>query len=121
MSTVSSHEANQVTLKVCGRKEVNRRFRAALEGNEQGAIISFETPALLFRVLTQKRWELLAAMTGAGAMSIRETARRIGRDVKAVHGDVTVLLNAGLLRKTQDGKILFPYDAVHVDFLLSAA
>ena len=36
-------------------------------------------------------------MTGAGAMSIREAARRVERDVKAVHGDVTALLNAGLL------------------------
>jgi len=38
-----------------------------------------------------------------------------------VHGDVHALLNAGLLQKTDDGRILFPFDAVHVDFLLKAA
>ena len=54
-------------------------------------------------------------------MSIREAARRTGRDVKAVHGDVTALLNAGLLSKTDDEQIVFPYDAIHVDFLLKAA
>ncbi|HHW77527.1 MAG TPA: transcriptional regulator, partial [Xanthomonadaceae bacterium] len=43
------------------------------------------------------------------------------RDVKAVHGDVRALLNAGLLDKTEDGKIVFPYDAIHVDFIVKAA
>jgi predicted transcriptional regulator len=28
-------------------------------------------------------------MTGQGALSIREVARRVGRDVKAADGDVT--------------------------------
>ncbi|MDH4215365.1 MAG: DNA-binding protein [Gallionella sp.] len=83
--------------------------------------ISFESPELLFKVLSGKRWELLNAMTGAGAMSIREAARRVERDIKAVHGDVTALLNAGLLSKTDDGLIVFPYDAIHVDFMLKAA
>jgi predicted transcriptional regulator len=83
--------------------------------------VSFESPELLFKVLSGKRWELLNAMTGAGAMSIREAARRVERDVKAVHGDVTALLNAGLLSKTDDGMIVFPYDAIHVDFMLKAA
>ena len=83
--------------------------------------ISFESPELMFKVLSGKRWELLNVMTGAGAMSIREAARRVERDVKAVHGDVTALLNAGLLSKTDDGMIVFPYDAIHVDFMLKAA
>ena len=83
--------------------------------------ISFESPELLFKVLSGKRWELLNMMTGAGAMSIREAARRVERDVKAVHGDVTALLNAGLLSKTDDGLIVFPFDAIHVDFMLKAA
>lgn len=83
--------------------------------------ISFESPELLFKVLSGKRWELLNTMTGAGPISIREAARRVKRDVKAVHGDVTALLNAGILTKTDDGMIVFPYDAIHVDFMLKAA
>jgi predicted transcriptional regulator len=54
-------------------------------------------------------------------VTIREAARRVGRDVKAVHGDVHALLHAGLLDKTKDGKIVFPYDAIHVDFAVKAA
>ena len=60
-------------------------------------------------------------MTGAGPMTMREAARRVQRDVKAVHGDVHALLNAGLLQKTEKGQILFPFSAVHVDFMLRAA
>lgn len=60
-------------------------------------------------------------MCGAGPLSIREAARRVGRDVKAVHGDVTALLNAGLLERTVDGRVEFPFEAVKVEFMLQAA
>ncbi len=88
---------------------------------QKSARISFATPELLWGVLTQKRWELLRALCGAGPVSIREAARRVGRDVKAVHGDVTALLNAGILDRTDDGHIVFPFEAVKVEFLLKAA
>lgn len=88
---------------------------------QKSARISFASPELLWRVLTQKRWELLKSLCGAGPISIREAARRVERDVKAVHGDVTALLNAGVLDRTDDGRIVFPYDAVKVEFLLQAA
>jgi predicted transcriptional regulator len=90
-------------------------------GKTSAPRISFESPELLFKMLSGKRWELLNAMTGAGPMSIREAARRVERDVKAVHGDVTALINAGILSKTDDGMIVFPYDAIHVDFMLKTA
>ena len=88
---------------------------------EKSARISFATPELLWRVLTSKRWEILKVLCGAGPVSIREAARRVGRDVKAVHGDVTALLNAGILDRTDDGRIVFPFEAVKVELLLKAA
>jgi predicted transcriptional regulator len=33
-------------------------------------------------------------MTGQGSMTIRQAARRVGRDVKAVHGDIQALIKA---------------------------
>lgn len=111
---------NTVTLSVASRKDVTRRALAAFAGEAQGAHISFASAELLWQTLTRKRWELLHAMTGQGAMSIREAARKVGRDVKAVHSDVQALLNAGVLDRTGEG-ILFPYDAVHVDFMLTKA
>lgn len=89
--------------------------------SQKSARISFATPELLWQVLTAKRWELLKALCGAGPVSIREAARRVGRDVKAVHGDVTALLSAGILDRTEEGRIVFPFEAVKVEFLLQAA
>lgn len=87
------------------------------EGHDR---ISFSTPELLWKVLNTKRWELIKTLCGAGRVSIRESARRVGRDVKAVHRDVTALLDTGILHRVQDGRIEFPYDSVKVDLLLSA-
>ena len=112
---------NQVTLSVAAREDVTARALAAFEGRKQGAHITFASVELLWRTLTAKRWELLKAMTGQGPMSIREAARRVDRDVKAVHGDVHALLTAGVLDRTDDGQIVFPFDAVRVDFVLNAA
>jgi predicted transcriptional regulator len=112
---------NTVTLQVSTLDQVKRRAREAFKGKKQGAYISFATPELLFRLLTAKRWELIRALTGAGPLTIREAARRVNRDVKAVHGDVHALLNAGVLRKTDDSLIVFPFDAIHVDVMLLAA
>lgn len=88
---------------------------------ERSARISFATPELLWEVLTAKRWALLKVLCGAGPVSIREAARRADTDVKAVHGDVTALLNAGVLDRTEAGEIVFPYDAVKVELLRQAA
>ena len=88
---------------------------------ERSARISFASPELLWQVLTAKRWELLKVLCGAGPISIREAARRVERDVKAVHSDITALLNAGVLDRAEGGGIVFPFEAVKVEFLLEAA
>lgn len=88
---------------------------------QRSARISFATPELLWQVLSAKRWELLKALCGIGPVSIREAARRVNRDVKAVHGDVTALLAAGVLSRAESGGIEFPFEAVKVEFLLQAA
>ncbi len=110
-----------VTLSVSSLEDAKRRAAAAFRGEKQSTRISFSSAELLWKVLTAKRWELLRAMAGQGAMTIREAARRVERDVKAVHGDVHALLDAGVLERDSRGRIVFPYDAVHVDFLLRAA
>src|ERR1700742_625784 len=110
-----------VTLQVSSLANMKKRAARGFRGEKQGARITFASPELLFKLLTTKRWELIRTMTGAGAMTIREAARRVGRDVKAVHGDVHALLDCGVLQRTDKGLILFPFDAVHVDVTLRAA
>lgn len=112
-----------VTLDVRSPEDSMGDFAAVWQtGVAESAVrISFATPELLWQVLSAKRWYLLKVLCGAGPISIRETARRVGRDVKAVHGDVTALLNAGVLDRVDDGRIVFPFDAVKIEFLLQAA
>lgn len=93
--------------------DLTRRWKAGKP--QRSARISFATPELLWKVLTAKRWELLKALCGAGPVSIREAARRVGRDVKPVHSDVTALLAAGVLDRAEGGGIVFPFEAVKVD------
>lgn len=99
--------------------EASRTMKTGRADRE--ARIAFATPELLWQVLTAKRWELLKALCGVGPVFIREAARRVGRDVKAVHRDVTALLKAGVLSRTADGRIEFPYEAVKIEFVLQAA
>jgi predicted transcriptional regulator len=89
--------------------------------SDKSARIAFATPEILWKVLTAKRWELLKTLCGAGPVSVREVARRVGRDVKGVHSDVTALLAAGVLDRSETGQIEFPFDAIKVEFLLQAA
>jgi predicted transcriptional regulator len=88
---------------------------------QKAARISFATPELLWKVLTAKRWELLKALCGAGPVTVREAARLVSRDIKAVHSDLTALRKAGVIDRTASGQVEFPYEAVKVEFLLQAA
>ena len=105
-----------VTLEVRAPGEGMNEFAQAWRSGkaQRAARIGFATPELLWKVLSAKRWEILKALCGAGPVSIREAARRVQRDV-------TALLSAGLLNRTETGNIEFPYEAVKVEFLLYAA
>ena len=111
---------NVVTVSVASLDDVKSRLAAAFRGEPQGNHISFLSVEQMWRTLSPKRAEVLRAMTSQGAMSIREVARRVGRDIKAVHGDVHALLAAGMIEHEGKG-VIFPYDAVHVDFMLGVA
>jgi predicted transcriptional regulator len=83
--------------------------------------IVFVSYELFYKVLAPNRMVIVQAMTGAGPLSIREVARRVGRDFKGVHTDVTALLKNGILEKTADGLVVFPYDKLHFDFEIGPA
>jgi predicted transcriptional regulator len=110
-----------VTFGIGSLEDAMRRAQAAFDGQPQEPRINFASSQQLFSVMTPKRWDVVRAMAGAGPMSIREVARRVGRDVKGVHADVTALLHRGVLDRTREGKVVFPFNAVRVDFILEAA
>jgi predicted transcriptional regulator len=111
---------NTVTIEVATVEQVSKRMKAAFHGKVQGEFLSFVSMELLLKTLTPQRWEMIQKMAGKGPMSLRGVARLVGKDVKTTHGNVHALLRNGILKKDEDGKIVFPYDAIHVDFMLTA-
>lgn len=109
-----------VTFGLSTLDDTKRQVAAAFRGEAVDERIDFASVEVLWQVLTPRRWRLLQVMTGQGPLAIREVARRLGRDVKAVHGDVHALLTAGVLDRVEDGRVVLPYDEVHVDFTLQA-
>ena len=62
-----------VTLDLRTPREVSADFVRAWKTRktDRNARISFGSPALLWKVLTAKRWELIKAMTGQGPITLR--------------------------------------------------
>lgn len=112
---------NTVTIGVASRDAINARVKAAFRGEHQGNFIDFPSPEDLWRALSPNRWAVLMALVGKGPMGVRALARELDRDVKGVHTDAQALVKWGVLEKYEDGKVEFPYDAVHVDFTISRA
>ncbi len=117
---------NTVIIRLSSMTDIKARFAAAIRSAEAGEGIE-GTPSIEFasyddmhKVLAPSRLAIVKALAGQGALSIREVARRVGRDVQAVHRDVTTLANAGVIDRTDKG-VEFPYDSIHFDFDVSAA
>jgi predicted transcriptional regulator len=115
------HAMKTIHIGVATSGNVKVRAKAAFSGTPQGEYISFASLDLMHRVLTPNRWGVLKAMMGRGEMGVRELARTLERDVKAVHTDVTTLVEAGVIERKESGAVSFPYDAVRVDFTVQAA
>jgi len=102
------------------RSGLRAAARKAQAKSYQGEELGFETPAVFFGKLTERRWELIRMLQGKGVLSIRELARRVERDVKRVHEDVSVLTELGLFER-EEGGVVCPFARIHVDFELAAA
>lgn len=110
-----------VDIKIGGLNEALTSFRSTWATAVASAPeISFTSWELMHRILTPKRLEIIRALCGQQPMSIREVSRRVSRDFKGVHTDVTALVVSGLVEQ-QQGKICFPYDRIHVEFDIDAA
>ena len=60
-------------------------------------------------------------MMGVGLFAIREVASQVEHDVKSVHGDVQAFSKARVIDRAENGRIVSPYDEVHVNFVLRVA
>ncbi len=81
--------------------------------------IEFSSYDDLHRILAPLRLAIVKALVGHGPLPIREVARRVGRDVQAVHRDITTLINSGIIDRHENG-VEFPYDQIHFEFDVTA-
>jgi len=109
-------------LRIGDARDALDRFEAAwnrrLEARRMGTlhVLSMGDLPLLVRTLTPARWELLERLREAGPLSIYELAKRLRRDYKNVHTDVTALARIGLIERAADGGVSVPWDVVRAEF-----
>jgi predicted transcriptional regulator len=114
--------ARLLELRVGDARDALDRFEAAWNRRTEGRraqtlhVLSMAGLPLLLRTLTPARWQLLERLRDAGPLSIYELARRLERDYKNVHTDVTALAKIGLIERAADGRVSVPWDVVRAEF-----
>ena len=100
------------------------RFEAAWNRRAEGRavatlqVLTVADLPLLLKVLSPARWTLLAALRAAGPLSIYELAKRLGRDYKNVHTDVTQLAGLGVIERSSDNRVLVPWNLLRAEWRL---
>ncbi|PYE89990.1 winged helix-turn-helix transcriptional regulator [Phyllobacterium leguminum] len=100
--------------------EAERRVLAGDETFKATPSYNFPSYDDMYRTLSPSRLAIITTLAGQGALSIREVARRVGRDVQAVHRDVTMLIKIGMIDRTDKG-VEFPYTRIHFEYDVEAA
>ena len=101
------------------------RFEAAWNRAAEGRrhaplhVLSLESLSSLIRTLTPARWAMLENLRKEGACSIYELAKRLKRDYKNVHTDVTQLLDLSLVDKDETGRVRVPWDVVRAELRIT--
>ena len=100
------------------------RFEAAWHRVQEGRamrpleILSFPDLPAALRTLSVARWELLRKLSDEGPLSIYELAKRLGRDYKNVHTDVTQLAAIRLVQRQADGRVTVPWELLRAELRL---
>jgi len=100
------------------------RFEAAwhrvTEGRAMRPLEILTIPDLptALRTLSAARWDLLRRLSAEGPLTIYELAKRLGRDYKNVHTDVTQLAAIRLIERQADGTVAVPWDLLRAELRL---
>src|SRR5438552_5442828 len=114
--------ARLLELRIGDARDALDRFEAAWNRRTERRrvkplqVVSMADLPLLLRTLTPARWQLLERLRDAGPLSIYELAKRLERDYKNVHTDVTALTKIGLIERAGDARVSVPWDVVRAEF-----
>jgi predicted transcriptional regulator len=87
-------------------------------GDRTISVLSMQDLPMLLRTLSPARWSVLERLKAEGPMSIYELAKRLQRDYKNVHTDVTRLADLGLVERRADGGVAVAWDVIRAEFEL---
>jgi predicted transcriptional regulator len=93
------------------------------ESGQTDAVVSFNSIDGLRQLLTDRRLELVRSLMGDPAESITALADRLDRTYSAVHDDVEVLADHGIVKfreSDQSRGPFVPYERIEFDVTISA-
>jgi len=120
----SSAKSRKLEIRIGAAADALDRFEAAWNRVAEGRamrpleILSFADLPLFLRTLSPARWTLLQKLHADGAMSIYELAKRLQRDYKNVHTDVTQLARIGAIERRGDGGVAVAWDLLRAELRL---
>ena len=100
------------------------RFEAAWNRAAEGRalrtlhVLTLADLPLLLKTLSPARWQLLAALRKSGPVSIYQLSKRLGRNYKNVHTDVTQLAALGVVERASDNRVLVPWEVLRAEWSL---
>jgi predicted transcriptional regulator len=100
------------------------RFEAAWHRVQEGRamrpleVLSFPNLPVMLKTLSPARWALLERLRSEGPLSIYELAKRLQRDYKNVHTDVTQLALLRLIERQPDGRVAVPWELLRAELML---
>src|SRR5918992_4964308 len=104
-ATTSNAMPRRLEIRIGLAADALDRFEAAWNRIAEGRavkrleVLSFSDLPLLLKTLSPARWALLEKLRAEGPLSIYELAKRLARDYKNVHTDVTQLAAIGLIER----------------------
>ena len=116
--------SRQLEIRLGAAGDALDRFEAAWHRVEEGRamrplqILTFENLPLMLKTLSPARWALLQKLREEGPLSIYELAKRLGRDYKNVHTDVTQLAAIRLIEREKDGRVTVPWELLRAELRL---
>ena len=122
MTSSAMRKALEIRLGAAG--DALDRFEAAWNRVQEGRamrpleILSLADLPAALRALSPARWDLLKRLRTEGPLTIYELAKRLARDYKNVHTDVTQLTTLGLIERQGDGRFAVPWELLRAELRL---
>jgi predicted transcriptional regulator len=113
-----------IDIRVGAAADALDRFEAAWNRVQEGRamrpleVLTFENLPLLTKTLSPARWAVLENLRNQNSCSIYELAKRLKRDYKNVHTDVTQLALLGLIERDADGRVGVRWHVLRAEFRL---